>query len=313
MIPSVIARSVFHTIELFFGMMGRSLRLFFNEIPGLWQLCVWISGFALVLSLTIVFVFRNLMKLPRNQNIEPNTTARNTQIQTACNICKESGHKMIDCQKHFQEKDENKRQLEQNDNESSDDIVQDGRVKLPISKTPTISTTSKTSENRKSGSKKHAYKPGQQRTSIGEGGNIVKKQPSSNKFVTIPHRRTVNADDRTHSKPTKALHKEAVGIDDRTPSTLTEALHKKTAGSNDRTPAKPTKALRQKIAGIGYRTPSTPTEALHKKTDGIDDRTPSTPTVALHKKTAGIDDRTLSTEAHQTTAGSNGTKKTTKV
>ncbi|CAC5359851.1 unnamed protein product [Mytilus coruscus] len=59
----------------------------------------------------------------------------------ACKICKESGHKMIDCQKHFQDKDENNQQLEQNGNESGDDNVQEESVEL--TKTPTKSPPSK--------------------------------------------------------------------------------------------------------------------------------------------------------------------------
>ncbi|CAG2211424.1 unnamed protein product [Mytilus edulis] len=63
----------------------------------------------------------------------------------ACKICKESGHKMIDCQKNFQDKDENNQQLEQNYIESGDDNVQEESVEL--TRTPTKSPTSKTSEN----------------------------------------------------------------------------------------------------------------------------------------------------------------------
>ncbi|CAC5404412.1 unnamed protein product [Mytilus coruscus] len=128
----------------------------------------------------------------------------------ACKICKESGHKMIDCQKHFQDKDENNQQLEQNGNESGDDNVQEESVEL--TKTPTKSPPSKTSENRKGGSKKHANKLGQQKTNLGNSGSIDKTQTSMKRFVRTPHRRTVNAGDRTPPTPTEALHEKTTGV-----------------------------------------------------------------------------------------------------
>ncbi|CAC5413584.1 unnamed protein product [Mytilus coruscus] len=128
----------------------------------------------------------------------------------ACKICKESGHKMIECQKHFQDKDENTQQLEQNGNESGDDNVQEESVEL--TKTPTKSPPSKTSENRKGGSKKHANKSGQQKTNLGNSDSIDKTQPSMERFVRTPHRRTVNAGDRTPPTPTEALHEKTTGV-----------------------------------------------------------------------------------------------------
>ncbi|CAC5405103.1 unnamed protein product [Mytilus coruscus] len=127
----------------------------------------------------------------------------------ACKICKEIGHKMIDCQKHFQDKDENNQQLEQN-GQSGDDNVQEESVEL--TKTPTKSPPSKTSENRKGDSKKHANKSGQQKTNLGNSGSIDKTQPSMERFVRTPHRRTVNAGDRTPPTPTEALHEKTTGV-----------------------------------------------------------------------------------------------------
>ncbi|CAG2242603.1 unnamed protein product [Mytilus edulis] len=128
----------------------------------------------------------------------------------ACKICKESGHKMIDCQKNFQDKDENNQQLEQNCIESGDDNVQEESVEL--TKTPTKSPSSKTSENTKGGSKKHANKSGQQKTNLGNSGSTDKTQPSMERFVRTPHRRTVNAGDRTPPTPTEALHEKTTGV-----------------------------------------------------------------------------------------------------
>ncbi|CAC5374908.1 CLCC1 [Mytilus coruscus] len=55
-LSSVITRSLLHPIELFFGGIGKSFRLFFNEIPAQWQ-PIMLIVIVLVFLLTIVMLW----------------------------------------------------------------------------------------------------------------------------------------------------------------------------------------------------------------------------------------------------------------
>ncbi|XP_063407130.1 uncharacterized protein LOC134690898 [Mytilus trossulus] len=85
-LSSVITRSLLHPIELFFEGIGKSLRLFFNEIPAQWQ-PVMLIIIVVVSLLTIVIMCGYKIKLPFILHIEPNTPCK-TKIK--------NGHDSID-------------------------------------------------------------------------------------------------------------------------------------------------------------------------------------------------------------------------
>ncbi|VDI45935.1 Hypothetical predicted protein, partial [Mytilus galloprovincialis] len=74
-LSSVITRSLLHPIELFFEGIGKSLRLFFNEIPAQWQ-PVMLIVIVVVSLLTIVMMCGYKIKLPFILHIEPNTPCK---------------------------------------------------------------------------------------------------------------------------------------------------------------------------------------------------------------------------------------------
>ncbi|CAG2256306.1 CLCC1 [Mytilus edulis] len=85
-LSSVITRSLLHPIELFFEGIGKSLRLFFNEIPAQWQ-PIMLIFIVLVSLLTIVMMCGYKIKLPFILHIEPNTP---------CKTKSKNGHDSID-------------------------------------------------------------------------------------------------------------------------------------------------------------------------------------------------------------------------
>ncbi|CAC5361968.1 CLCC1 [Mytilus coruscus] len=74
-ISSVITRSILHPIELFFGGIGKSFRIFFNEIPAQWQ-PIMLIVIVLVFLLTIVMLCGYKIKLPFILQIEPKTSCK---------------------------------------------------------------------------------------------------------------------------------------------------------------------------------------------------------------------------------------------
>ncbi|XP_076082735.1 uncharacterized protein LOC143053824 isoform X1 [Mytilus galloprovincialis] len=71
-LSSVITRSLLHPIELFFGGIGKSFRLFFNEIPAQWQ-PIMLIVIVVVFLLTIVMLCGYRISLPLILKIEPKT------------------------------------------------------------------------------------------------------------------------------------------------------------------------------------------------------------------------------------------------
>ncbi|VDI02573.1 Hypothetical predicted protein [Mytilus galloprovincialis] len=71
-LSSVITRSLLHPIELFFGGIGKSFRLFFNEIPAQWQ-PIMLIVIVVVFLLTIVILCGYRISLPLILKIEPKT------------------------------------------------------------------------------------------------------------------------------------------------------------------------------------------------------------------------------------------------
>ncbi|XP_071141683.1 uncharacterized protein [Mytilus edulis] len=71
-LSSVITRSLLHPIELFFGGIGKSFRLFFNEIPAQWQ-PIMLIVIVVVSLLSIVMLCGYRISLPLILKIEPKT------------------------------------------------------------------------------------------------------------------------------------------------------------------------------------------------------------------------------------------------
>ncbi|CAG2190995.1 unnamed protein product [Mytilus edulis] len=134
-----------------------------------------------------------------------------------CKICKESGHKMIDCPKHFQTVDEHDhdeaRQQPENDNIASvDNTDQDENVDHTELEVPTIPPAKKQSEKKPNNSKASTSKTvAPKRNKDGNSDNVDKAQPPIDRFVRTPHRRIVNASDRSPPTPTEALHDKTSG------------------------------------------------------------------------------------------------------
>ncbi|CAC5400504.1 CLCC1 [Mytilus coruscus] len=87
-LSSVITRSLLHPIELFFGGIGKSFRLFFNEIPAQWQ-PIMLIVIVLVFLLTIVMLCGYRISLPLILKIEPKTPQ-------LCKTKSHIGHDSID-------------------------------------------------------------------------------------------------------------------------------------------------------------------------------------------------------------------------
>ncbi|CAC5380921.1 unnamed protein product [Mytilus coruscus] len=129
-----------------------------------------------------------------------------------CKICKESGHKMIDCQKHFQDVDKARQQAENDSNASFDKIDQDENVEHTELEAPTKPPTKKKKKKRNNNSKTSTNKAVAQKScKDGNSDNVDKAQPPIDRFVRTPHRRTVNASDRSPPTPTEALHDKTSG------------------------------------------------------------------------------------------------------
>ncbi|CAG2202099.1 unnamed protein product [Mytilus edulis] len=130
-----------------------------------------------------------------------------------CKICKESGHKMIDCQQHFQDVDESRQQPENDNNAPMDNKDQDeNNVDHTVLEAPVKPPTKNKSEKRNNNSKTSTNKTVAQKNGKDVNtDNVDKSQPPIDRFVKTPHRRTVNASDRSPPTPTEALHDKTSG------------------------------------------------------------------------------------------------------
>lgn len=71
-VSSVVTRSLLHPVELFFSGIGKSFKLFFNEIPAQWQPVMLIT-MTIIFILTAVMVCGYKITLPLLIKIEPKT------------------------------------------------------------------------------------------------------------------------------------------------------------------------------------------------------------------------------------------------